>query len=167
MNAQRFKDIPGALLHPVPIAVYQPALRRIARFIAEKHPDLFARLGDDVHKAFLINPTNMPFVLLLEPDPDFVSLEAYRSAEGLDYDASITGSFLNLLRMIDVDLDGDALFFSRDLKIEGDTEAIVRLRNAMDDIEGSVAGDVASMFGPLGRGVLASLRRLGEDRHAV
>jgi len=162
MDAHQFKEIPGKLLRPLPIAFYQPILRRIARYIAEKHPGLFARLGDDVHKAFLINPTNMPFVLLLEPNPDFVSLEAYRSADGLDYDASITGSFLNLLRMIDGELDGDALFFSRDLKVEGDTEAIVRLRNAMDDIDGSVASDIADMFGPVGRALLQRLRTLGE-----
>ena len=162
MDAQQLKDIPGKLLRPVPMAVYQPILRRIATYIAEKHPTLFARLGDDVNKAFLIDPTNMPFVLLLEPDPNHVSLEAYRSAENLDYDASITGSFLNLLRLIDGELDGDALFFSRDLKIEGDTEAVVRLRNAMDDIDGSVASDIADMLGPIGRMMLSRLRELGE-----
>jgi predicted lipid carrier protein YhbT len=163
MDAHKFKEIPGKILRPVPISVYQPILRRIARYIAEKHPNLFARLGEDVNKAFLINPTNMPFVLLLEPDPNFTSLEAYRNADGLDYDASITGSFLNLLRMIDGELDGDALFFSRDLKVEGDTEAVVRLRNAMDDIEGSVAEDVAGMFGPLGRAALSRLRAFGKS----
>jgi len=162
MDAQQFKDIPGKVLRPVPVAVYQPILRRIARYIAEKHPNLFARLGDDVHKAFLIDPTNMPFVLLLEPDPNFISLEAYRNADNLDYDASISGSFLNLLRLIDGELDGDALFFSRDLKVEGDTEAIVRLRNAMDDIDGSIASDVANMFGPLGRAALSRLRKFGD-----
>ena len=163
MDAHQFKEIPGKILRPVPISVYQPFLRRIAKYIAEKHPNLFARLGDDVHKAFLINPTNMPFVLLLEPDPNFVSLEAYRDADGLDYDANITGGFLNLLRLIDGELDGDALFFSRDLKVEGDTESIVRLRNAMDDIEGSVASDIADIFGPLGRMALARLRKVGEE----
>lgn len=162
MDAMQFKEIPGKLLRPVPISIYQPFLRKIAGYIADKHPDLFSRLGDDVHKAFLINPTNMPFVLLLEPDPNHVSLEAYRDAENLDYDASITGSFLNLLRLIDGDLDGDALFFSRDLKVEGDTEAVVRLRNAMDDIDGSVASDIANMFGPVGRAALAKLKKFGQ-----
>lgn len=158
----RLKEIPGKLLRPVPIFIYQPIMRKMSAFIADKHPGLFARLGDDVYKSFLINPTNMPFVLLLEPDPEYVSLEAYRREDGLDYDAKISGSFLNLLKMIDGDLDGDALFFSRDLKIEGDTEAVVRLRNALDDIDGSVASDLAEKFGTPGKKILSALKSLGD-----
>jgi predicted lipid carrier protein YhbT len=51
--------------------------------------------------------------------------------------------------MIDGSLDGDALFFSRDLRISGDTEAVVTLRNALDDLDGSVVDTVLRSFGPL------------------
>jgi predicted lipid carrier protein YhbT len=40
-----------------------------------------------------------------------------------------------LLGMIDGTYDGDALFFSRDLTIEGDTEAVLALRNALENAE--------------------------------
>ena len=80
--------------------------------------------------------------------------------------AHISGRFLDLLELIDADLDGDALFFSRALVIEGNTEAVVSLRNALDDIDGSVAERVAAMFGPPGRATLAMLRRAGERARA-
>jgi predicted lipid carrier protein YhbT len=56
--------------------------------------------------------------------------------------------------MLDGQSDGDSLFFRRDLHVEGDTEAIVCLRNALDDLEGSLVDDVASFFGKAGRTAL-------------
>ena len=64
-----------------------------------------------------------------------------------------------LLELMDSEEDGDAAFFSRDLEVIGDTEAVVRLRNALDDVDGSIAEETAAMFGAPGRAVLARLRR--------
>ena len=64
-----------------------------------------------------------------------------------------------LLELIDSEEDGDAAFFSRDLEVSGDTEAVVRLRNALDDMDGSIAEEAAALFGPPGRAILARLRR--------
>lgn len=61
--------------------------------------------------------------------------------------------------MIDGEDDGDAMFFARDLVINGDTEAVVSLRNAIDDIDGSLATTVAGVFGLPGRVALTLLRR--------
>jgi len=49
------------------------------------------------------------------------------------------------------------------LEITGDTEAVVRLRNALDDVDGSIAEETAAMFGPPGRAILARLRRKYSD----
>ncbi len=160
MLTKRFTSLPRILLSPVPLVVLQPILAMMVHRIAGQHSEFFDRLGEHCRKTFLIHPTNLPFVLALTPDPDHLSLRAYRSADEVEYQASITGSFLGLLRLIDGRQDGDALFFSRDLKIEGDTEAIVCLRNALDDVEGSIAQDVASMFGMPGRAGLRILRRM-------
>ena len=73
--------------------------------------------------------------------------------------AAIRGRFLLLLELVDAEQDGDAAFFSRDLEVSGDTEAVVRLRNALDDIDGSLAEETAAMFGAPGRAMLARLRR--------
>ena len=61
--------------------------------------------------------------------------------------------------MVDGQLDGDALFFTRKLVVEGDTEAVVCLRNAIDDVEGSIAEDTANLFGFTGRNALKILRK--------
>ena len=65
--------------------------------------------------------------------------------------------------MIDGSLDGDALFFSRDLRVSGDTEAVVALRNALDDLQGSALDSVLEAFGPLSKPAalgLAALRAI-------
>ncbi len=159
-NGRKFQQLPKRLLRPVPVSLYRPILRHIVQRVAGRHKRLFARLGRHSAKFYLIKPTNLPFVLLLSPNPKNPQMVAYRSGEGLSYQASISGSFMNLFRLLDGRGDGDAIFFSRDLKIEGDTEAVVCLRNALDDVEGSIAGDIASLFGPLGSLGLSVLRHI-------
>ena len=151
---------------PIPLFLLQPVLGRIVRNIARKHADIFNRIGPHTHKCFVIDPLNMPFVLVLHPDPNNPRLRAVRRRDAPVFDARIAGSFLTLLDVADGRLDGDALFFTRDLIVEGDTEAAVCLRNALDDLEGSIADDVAAMFGPPGKATLALLRqvRSGHDR---
>lgn len=156
----RFQNLPGRILASVPLPTLQPALRRVVRRMAQRRPELFRRLGTHKDKVFLIDPVNLPFVLLLKPEPDQPLLRAYRRNALPRYDARIAGTFLTLLDMVDGRLDGDALFFTRDLLIEGDTEAIVTLRNALDDLEGSIIDDVADVFGPIARMALSALRRI-------
>ena len=151
---------------PLPLFLLQPVLERIARRIADANPDMFGRLGPHRGANFLIDPVNLPFVLLLRPDPGNLSLRAFLRAETPPHDASISGKFLNLLQLIDGDLDGDALFFSRDLVISGNTEAVVCLRNALDDVEGSIAQMVADMLGAPGQALLNIFRRTTHKPHS-
>ncbi len=145
--AYKLKYAPRSLLSPIPLGLIQPLLKHIVIFVTEARPELFARLGIHKDTIFVIDPINMPFVLKLEPNPENPSLTAHRHHENIEHGAKISGTFLNLLKMIDGNLDGDALFFSRDLKIEGNTEAVVCLRNAMDDLEGSIVDDVTASLG--------------------
>lgn len=149
-------------LPPPPLFLLQPLLARIVRRVAERHPELIERLGPHRRARFLIDPTDMPFLLLLAPDPERLSFTALSRGERPAHDARIAARFLDLLRLIDCGEDGDAMFFSRDLDISGDTEAVVTLRNAIDDVDGSIAATVADLFGPPGRAVLALLRRMAE-----
>ena len=143
------ENVPSVLLAPVPLALLQPMFTRIATHVAQARPELFARLGPHAGKRFLIDPTDLPFVLVLTPLPDRPHLTAHRRHERPAHVAAIAGTFFNLLDMIDGSLDGDALFFSRDLQVSGDTEAVVALRNALDDFEGSALDSVVASFGPL------------------
>ena len=147
------RNVPALLLAPVPLALMQPIFDHIAAHVARTRPELFARLGVHTGKRFLIDPIDLPFVLVLTPDVQRPRLKAHRRNEDPAHEAGIAGTFFNLLDMIDGVLDGDALFFSRDLQVSGDTEAVVALRNALDDFEGSALDSVVSAFGPLSKPV--------------
>ncbi len=141
----------------------QPLLRRVVRRIARRHKSVFARIGPHQKTDFLIDPIELPFALHLRPDPERPVLRAVPRPAPLEPGAMIRGRFLLLLELIDAEQDGDAAFFSRDLEITGNTEAVVRLRNALDDVDGSIAQETADMFGPLGRAILNRLRRNYEE----
>jgi predicted lipid carrier protein YhbT len=147
------RDLPRWLLAPVPLLLMQPILGRIGTHVAKTRPELFPRLGPHAGKRFLIDPIDLPFALVLVPDASNTQLFACRRHERPRHDARIAGTFINLLNMIGGSLDGDALFFSRDLHIVGDVEAVVALRNALDDCDGNIVDAVVSAFGPLSRPV--------------
>lgn len=163
----RFRNLPLRVLAPVPLPLLQPLLQRVIVHAARTRSGLFDRLGAHSRKRYLIDPLNMPFAFLLCPDPDNPKLRACRRPAPGAYDARIAGTFLTLLDMVDGQLDGDAVFFSRDLTIEGDTEAVVVLRNALDDLDGSIVDDIASAFGAPARLALGTLRRIRRNRHAA
>lgn len=161
-------DIPLAPQSPLPwsgaiarlvCVVVQPLLSRVVRRIAARHPSLFARLGPHQNTDFLIDPVDLPFALHLRPDPQALVFRAVPRDDAPQAGAVIRGRFMLLLELVDSEEDGDAAFFSRDLEVSGDTEAVVRLRNALDDVEGSIAEETAVMFGPPGGAILARLRR--------
>ena len=155
---------PLPLLRFLPLPLLQPILTLIVTQVAKAQPDVFLRLGPHALKSFVIDPTDFPFVLVLKPRPDAPSLGARRRGDAPRSDACIAGSFLDLFDLIDGSLDGDALFFSRKLRVTGDTEAVVALRNALDDVDGGLVASVTNAFGPLsGLAAMAvsHFRRLG------
>ncbi len=155
-------NLPHFAAHAVPLPLLNFVLAQIIKRISYKRPSIFARLRGHHHKSYLIVITNLPLQLLLQPDPSAPRLKAYRHNASPPHDAKIAGSILTLLGMVDGRYDGDALFFTRDLQVTGDTEAIVCLRNALDDMDGSIAEDAASYFGPLGVETLKIARRMGK-----
>ena len=140
---------PVPLLRFLPLPLLQPVLTLIGTQVAKRQPDVFLRLGPHAQKSFVIDPTDLPFVLVLKPRPEAPSLSAWRRNEVPSSHARIAGTFLNLFELIDGSLDGDALFFSRRLRVTGDTEAVVALRNALDDVDGGVVESITRAFGPL------------------
>ncbi|MDO5706141.1 MAG: sterol-binding protein [Paracoccus sp. (in: a-proteobacteria)] len=72
-------------------------------------------------------------------------ITAHRRGGALAADARIAGP----VGMLHGRCDGDALLFSRDLTSEGDTEAVLALRNALDDAGLDLSEELAQMSGPL------------------
>ena len=136
-------------LRALPLAPLALALGAVVRSVAARHPSIFTRLGAHAEKRYLIEPTDLPFVLLLTPRPAGSAIAVERSREGLAADVRIAGPLAALLGLLHGAFDGDALFFSRDLVIEGDIEAVLALRNALDDAELDLVSEAAAIFGPL------------------
>jgi len=141
----------GMALRPMPLALLQPALKIAMNTIQRRHPEVFDRLSCLEDPIYLIDPVDLPFVFVLCPDPLLPTLHAERDAIGLDVTATIRGPLMSLIGLLEGTTDGDALFFSRDLVVEGDTEAVVALRNAVDGAEIDVLEDLLAALGPLSR----------------
>ena len=144
----------------LPLAPLGVASRRFVASVAERHPSLFERLGAQAEKSFLLDAEDLPIVFLLQPRVGRPELDVYRRGRAPAWDARIAGPLAALLGMLHGAYDGDALFFSRDIVIEGDTEAVLALRNAIDDAEIDMPAEAAALFGPLAPFVSAPMRRL-------
>lgn len=137
-----------AAARTLPLPVIALVLRRLVRTVIAKSPDILDRLGNHASVTFLIDPTDLPIQFLVRPNSEML-VQCRRSASRGDYDARIAGPLAALIAMVSGELDGDALFFSRDVLIEGRTDAILSLRNAIDAAEIDFALEFALLWGPL------------------
>jgi predicted lipid carrier protein YhbT len=152
-------------LRPLPLLPLEIALRHLLAGIIERHPDLTGRLDGGPSRLIAIDPNDLPFVILLDTQGGTITLQLVREIHKKPVHARICGPLLALIGLVDGTYDGDALFFSRDLTIEGDIEAVLALRNAVDDADVDLLREVAASAGafaqPLdrvARSVVATLR---------
>jgi len=146
--------VAGVALRPMPLAFLQPVLDAAMVVMRRRHAGLFARLADLAGTTFLIDPVDLPFCFLLRAAPTASRLVAVDKSGGeAAPTATIRGPLVVLIRLLEGKLDGDALFFSRDLVVEGHTEAVVMLRNAIDGAGIDLLEDMLSALGPLARPV--------------
>ncbi len=138
----------GRSIRVLPLLPLQLPLALVLRSLVERHPRIFERLGEHAGKRFGIEPTDLPFAFVLEPHPQAPRIVAVRNLPH-DIPVRIAGPLVGLLGLIDGSYDGDALFFSRELTVEGDVEAVVALRNAIDSEDVDLVADTAAMLGPL------------------
>ena len=138
----------GLAARPLPLPPLNLLLGRLTRRLSDAHPAMLRRLGDHAARRFLIDPVDLPWVLLLLPQ-DATMTAHPRHSRAPAHDARIAGTLSAFLAMMHGAEDGDALFFSRDLTVEGDTAAVLALRNAMDDAELDLTEELAALAGPL------------------
>lgn len=145
-------------LRPLPLAPLQPILALLLDAVVRRHPLIFERLGTHAGKRFCLDPIDLPFAFILDLQAGKPRVSAVRAIPDNELGARIAGPVSALIGLADGCFDGDALFFSRDIMIEGDIEAIVALRNAMDDAGVNLVADVAAYLGPLGPALGAAAR---------
>jgi O2-independent ubiquinone biosynthesis accessory factor UbiT len=139
----------GLALRPVRPAVLQPVFDALLRLVRSRHPDILERLEAYGDRIVCIDPVDLPFALLLEPNPEQPRLTVRRFVDADEVHATIRGPLETLIALAEGKVDGDALFFSRQLVVEGDTEVVVALRNAIDGAGIDLVADLASALGPL------------------
>lgn len=145
----------GLALKPVRPALLQPIMDGLLKVVRRRHPDILDRMADYADAVVCIDPVDLPFVIVLEPHPEEPRLTVRRAVDPDEITATIRGPVEILIALAEGKVDGDALFFSRQLAIEGDTEVVVALRNAIDGAGIDLIKDMTSVLGPFA----ASARR--------
>lgn len=107
------------------------AVRRFARL----KPGIFERLGDYGRCSFLIAPTDLDIAFVVVPDGPRSEVRTLTGGRTTEADVTVKGPLLVLLGLLDGTFDGDALFFNRTIAVSGRTDALVALRNAIEDAE--------------------------------
>lgn len=137
-----------------------PVLTLSVRSLARRRPRLFERLGEHRSLRYSVEPTDLAFAFAIVPDAERSVVRVVDKSGEATSDVVIRGPLLALLGLLDGTLDGDALFFNRVISISGRTEAILALRNAIEDAELNPA-DLLGLSGPLARlaneGILSGL----------
>jgi len=127
-----------------------PLIERICRLmfgrIAKAHPGLFERLDEHRQKRFAFLPTDLPLAFVVVPGREEISV---RQPVEIEADAITEAPLFLLLALMEGRCDADALFFSRDLSVTGDMEAMLAMRNALDASNIDLQKDLAKLAGPL------------------
>lgn len=116
-----------------PLAVTQFHLNIALARLLRRHPEIVRRLAWREERRALVLPSDLPVAVLVRCLPDRLVMTVSRKSRLPEADATISGPIAAILDMATGEDDGDALFFSRVVKIEGDTEVAVALRNAIDN----------------------------------
>ena len=141
-----FARLALTLAQPLGGRLIQPVLDLMMSTLARRHPDAFERMAELGESDLLVDPADLPSAFLLHIGQRPSLKVVPRSTQGT---ARVRGAFAALLDLFEGRIDGDALFFSRDLTIEGDTELVVGMRNALDGEDFDLAADFGALFGPL------------------
>jgi predicted lipid carrier protein YhbT len=135
-----------------------------------RYPRLFKNLEQLPPAKVYIEPIDLSHRFILEIGQAPVLIRVVKECSS-SVDAHISGSLESLVAMLEGKVDGDTLFFSRDITITGNTAVVVALRNTLDREEINILDSIISLCGPFAnsaKNVITSLDWLvGEFRTRV
>lgn len=149
----------GLLLRPLPAGSLQPIASLAMRTMVKRHPGVFRRLRSLGNVVISVDPVDLPFVFHLRPGASAPALSVLDRRRALPQTiARISGPMVALLTLLEGREDGDSLFFSRVLTVEGDVEVVLALRNAIDGEKVDLLSDLTSPFGFAAQAVRRAVR---------
>jgi O2-independent ubiquinone biosynthesis accessory factor UbiT len=110
-------------------------LTRSLRDLARRKPQLFDRLGEHCAVLFFIDPTDLNYAFQIVPDGANAEVKMVGKKDSEGCGVVVRGPLLSLLGLLDGTFDGDALFFGRHISITGKVDALLALRNAIEDAD--------------------------------
>ena len=125
---------------------------------------MLERLHPIAGTTFLIVILDLPFNIKLCIQSNKVYAQLIRD-KVIPSDVTIKGELQPLFEMLSSQVDGDSLFFSRKLHIEGDTSALLTLRNALDADDINILEEIVGGLGPFQYPVslfLLALKKIGQ-----
>jgi predicted lipid carrier protein YhbT len=156
MHLSDLLQVPVVLM-PLPLT---EALANLAyQRVLSNHPALFVRLDAHRERRFGFIPTDLPLAFVAKPSEGRIKVRRKPLPRDA-VDVSVEAPLGVLLELLQGTADGDALFFARDIQVEGDMEALVALRNSLDDAHVNLADDVLGKGSPLAPKLDAVMRHL-------
>lgn len=138
----------GLALRPLPPMLLSRLINFFLKQVERQYPTISNRLQPLGKCCFHIIPTDFWFTFLVTLDNGKATAQVLRKEQAvLNATATISGDLLSFVKLLEGSVDGDALFFSRRLIIEGDTEATLTLRNAVDSADLSIKTILAESSG--------------------
>jgi O2-independent ubiquinone biosynthesis accessory factor UbiT len=133
--------------------------------MGRNHPRLFAVLAEQRQTRIVVELTDPPRRFLLQYGGGAPKLRVVDGKGDVAADAELKGGLEAMMALLEARVDGDALFFTRELTVGGDTAAVVTLRNILDRETISLLDEASSLFGPLRRAARAAI--LNWERRAT
>ena len=159
-----FAALAPLLLPALPARMVERGAALLLRRLARAEPRLIAALAALPPTRIGIAAAELPYRLVLGFGGAPISLRrpaiAASGAGEPPPDATMAGRLGTLIALLEGRIDGDALFFARDLTVTGNSAAVVALRNTLDRHAIDLAGTALGLLGPFARPARAAGRRL-------
>lgn len=141
-----------AVLRVIPAALLQKMINGLLLGMRHDRPRLFKNLERLQASVIRVEPSDLThkFELTFGQGPASLTIVG---DEERPHNACIKGKLESLLDMLEGRVDGDMLFFARDIEITGDTSIVVALRNTIDREEINLLDDATGVFGPFAKPV--------------
>lgn len=147
----RSAPIAAAVLSLVPVPVLAGLVAVLVRGMRRRHPRLLRNFCQLEPAVVHIEPTDLPQRFAITFGGGRMDVRVLLRKDSRPADATIRASLVSLINLLEGRIDGDSMFFTRDIEITGSTAVIVAVRNTLDREEIMLRDDIAALFGPLER----------------